>query len=67
MTHIDFHTKIGIFTKSVSGILVSPSTTHLLVYTFREYGLSFMSNPANTPNTLEGPTILTKTVSEVRT
>ena len=60
---VNFHTRVGLFTKSVSGISVSPSVAYFLAHTFREYGFLFTSNPAHTPNTFSHPPTLTKTVS----
>lgn len=65
MRSVNFHTKVDLFTKFVSGILVLLSAARFLAHAFREYGLSFTSNHANTPNTLSHPPTLTKTVNEV--
>ena len=65
MMAINFHTNVDVFTKSVSGVSVSRGVASFLAHTFREYGPSFTSEEANTPNTPESLTMLTKTVSVV--
>ncbi|NJE47355.1 hypothetical protein E3E35_08080 [Thermococcus sp. GR7] len=62
---VNFLMDVDVFTKSVSGISVSPGAASFLAHTFREYGPSFTSDKAHTPNTPESLTMLTKTVSGV--
>ena len=65
MMTVNFHTKVDVFTKSVSGIPVLSSAGFFLAHTFREYGGLFTSGQAHTRNPPGNTAVLTKTVNEV--